>query len=107
MEELETENKEEFVWNSEFLHVADDMSSALSISYLTNTTVKELMLICEYYGLAKELRANKCNKAQIVDCIVRFETDATNMDLVHRRKNMWFYMNELRSDKFMKKFLLW
>ena len=32
----------------------------ISIDYKINYTVKELLLICEYYGIAKELKNNKC-----------------------------------------------
>jgi hypothetical protein len=77
------------------------------INYHENFTVKELLLICEYYGFAKDVKANKFNKEQIIDYLVAFETDALNADIVFRRQNMWFYINELKNDKFMKKFVLW
>jgi len=32
------------------------------INYNENYTVKELLIICEYYGFAKDLKANKYNK---------------------------------------------
>jgi hypothetical protein len=76
------------------------------INYHENFVIKELMLICEYYGFAKELKANKCNKSQIIQFLVTFESNPVNNDIVFRRQNMWFYMNELKSDKFMKRFLL-
>ncbi len=77
------------------------------INYHENFTIKELLLICEYYGFAKDVKANKFNKEQIVDYLVAFETDISNADIVFRRQNMWFYINELKNDKFMKKFILW
>jgi len=77
------------------------------INYHENYTVKELLLICEYYGFAKDVKANKFNKEQIIDYVVAFETAIENADFVFRRQNMWFYMNELKNDKFMKKFVLW
>lgn len=77
------------------------------INYHENYTVKELLLICEYYGFAKDVKANKFNKEQIIDYLVSFESDIANTDIVFRRQNMWFYMNELKNDKFMKKFVLW
>lgn len=98
--------------NTDFLLLCEEEQSsnekhALTIFYQENCTVKELMLICEYYGLAKDLRTNKCNKVHIIDFLVCFETAYQNIDLVHRRRNMWYFMDELRKDKFMKKFLLW
>lgn len=85
----------------------DDFMIPHIIHYNENFTVKELLQICEYYGFSKELKANKCNKEQIIQCLVSFESDPTNSDIVFRRQNMWFYMNELKADKFMKKFVLW
>jgi len=77
------------------------------LNYDENYTVKKLFLICEYYGFAKELKNNKYNKEQIINWLVMFESDPKNSDIVSKRQNMWFYMNELKNDKFMKKFVLW
>jgi hypothetical protein len=77
------------------------------INYNENYTIKELLLICDYYGILKELKQNKCNKQQIITSLVNFELDPLNTEIVFRRKNMWFYINELKNDKFMKKFILW
>jgi len=76
-------------------------------NYYNNYTVKELLLICEYYGFAKDLKTNKYNKEEIIDFLVSFESDINNLDIVFKRQNMWFYINELKNDKFMKKFVLW
>ena len=46
-------------------------------------------------------------KEQIIEYLVTFESDSANTDIVFRRQNMWFYINELKNDKFMKKFVLW
>ena len=72
-----------------------------------NFTVKELMLICEYYGISKDLKSNKCNKNEIIFFLVKFENDHINEDIVSKRRNMWFYINEIKNDKFMKKYVLW
>lgn len=77
------------------------------INYRENFTVKELLLICEYYGCSKYLKAKKFIKEQIIDYLVSFESDVENADIVFRRQNMWFYINELKNDQFMKKFVLW
>ncbi len=84
-----------------------EMAVPHMINYHENFTVKELLLICEYYGFAKDVKANKFNKEQIIDYLVAFETDIANADIVFRRQNMWFYINELKNDRFMKKFVLW
>jgi hypothetical protein len=77
------------------------------INYNENFTVKELLLICEYYGFAKDMKTNRFNKEQIIEYLVTFESDIANSDIVFKRQNMWFYINELKNDKFMKKFILW
>jgi hypothetical protein len=84
-----------------------EMTVPHMINYHENYTVKELLLICEYYGFAKDLKNNKFNKDQIIEYLVTFESDIANTDIVFRRQNMWFYINELKNDKFMKKFVLW
>ena len=117
----EIENKEENNFNIEELmgeignmiefenaQIYDnDLMLPQMINYNENFTVKELLLICEYYGFAKDVRINKFNKEQIIDFLVSFESDTNNSDIVFKRQNMWFYMNELKNDKFMKKFVLW
>jgi hypothetical protein len=77
------------------------------MNYTDNFTVKELLLICEYYGISKELKANKCKKDMIINILLEFESNPLNSEIVFKRQNMWFYMNELKNDKFMKKFILW
>ena len=85
----------------------DDLKIPEIINYSENYTVKELLLICEYYGIAKELKAKKCNKEIIIEFLVDFESKIANTEVVCKRKNWWFYMNELKSDKFMKKYIFW
>jgi hypothetical protein len=100
-------NIEEFMNQIDDVDIESEMVVPHMINYHENYTVKELLLICEYYGFAKDAKANKFNKEQIIDYLVGFETDIANADIVFRRQNMWFYMNELKNDKFMKKFILW
>jgi hypothetical protein len=91
--------------NDAILH--DELMLPQMINYHENYTIKQLLQICDYYGFAKDMKSNKFTKEQIVDYLVGFETDIENSDIVFKRQNMWFYMNELASDKFMKKFILW
>jgi hypothetical protein len=110
----EIDNKSEFnieeliheISNNE--HEPDcEMIIPQMINYNINYTVKELLIICEYYGFAREVKSNRLNKDQIIQYIIAFENDITNADIVFQRKNFWFYMNELKNDKFMKKYVLW
>lgn len=84
-----------------------DVQLSRNINYETNFTVKELMLIADYYGLSKELKNSKANKLDIINAIVNFECNPINYDKVITREKMWFYINELKNDKHMKKYILW
>jgi hypothetical protein len=76
--------------------------------YDLNYSVKQLLLICEYYNISKSaLKINKMKKSDIIEQLVLFENDPKNFEISRRRKQMWFYINELREDKFMKKYILW
>lgn len=69
-------------------------------------TLKELYLICDYYGFAKDLKKLKLNKLEIINYLIEFECDYINCEIVFKRQNLWFYMNELKNDKFMKKYII-
>lgn len=108
-EELESNTYEDFdmsqfISNMDF---HDDLMVPHLINYGENYTVKELLLICDYYGIAKQLKMNKCKKDEIIQILYQFESDSNNEEIVFKRKNMWFYINELKNDKFMKKYVLW
>jgi hypothetical protein len=113
VEEVEENNTESEFDINEIINELDekelnnDLAIPHMINYHENYTVKELLLICDYYGFAKDIKANKFNKEQIIDYLVAFESDIINADIVFKRQNMWFYINELKNDKFMKKFILW
>jgi hypothetical protein len=84
-----------------------NMEEVMYFEYKINYTVKELLLICEYYGIAKDLKTNKCNKEEIIVVLVSFENNPENNAIVLRRQQMWYYINNLKADKFMKKYVLW
>jgi len=90
----------------EFMCENDDLLIPQIIHYKENYTVKDLLLICEYYGVAKELKTHKCTKDEIIHFLVVYESNPNNSNLVFKRQNMWFYINELKNDKFMKKYVL-
>ena len=109
-----TEETEETIDLSDFLSEIENNefnfeSVTLSqlINYEMNYTIKQLMMICEYYDISKSLKTNKCNKSEIINVLVHFENDIQNEELVLKRQNMWFYMNQLKTDKFMKKYIIW
>lgn len=75
-------------------------------NYELNFNVKQLMLICEYYEM-KDIRANKLKKQDIIEQIILFETNPENIEVVTKRKELWYYIDELRNDKMMKRFVIW
>jgi hypothetical protein len=75
------------------------------VNYDLNFTSKQLSQICDYYGIKTNKRVGK--KCEIIQLLVTFETTQSNYEIVARRKQLWNYMSELKSDKFMKKYVLW
>ena len=86
----------------------DDEIFVAMKNYDLNYSVKQLLLICEYYNISKgTIRTNKMKKSDIIEQIILFEHDFKNYEVAEERKRMWFYMNEMRNNKFMKKYILW
>jgi len=78
-----------------------------SLDYDMNYNVKQLLVICDYYGLLKEVKINKLKKPEIISFLLDFEENIENSLLVYKRKQLWYFMSELKNDKFMKKYILW
>jgi hypothetical protein len=79
----------------------------LSNYYNKNYTVNQLLKICEYYDLLKYVKMAKYKKIEIINAIILFEMDNENREIVLKRRQMWFYVEELLNDKFMKKYVIW
>ena len=88
-------------------NLATDYQLSKEIDYDMNYTVSQLLLICEYYDLVKEWKLKKCNKQTIIQILVNFENNTDNIDIVSKRKLFWRFMEELKNDKFMKRFIIW
>jgi len=97
-----------FIDNTFIENILIDMDTMYPeiVNYKINFTVKQLMQICEYYGISKNMKLTKANKDEIINNIVLFENDPCNYEIVIKRNLMWHYIKELKSDKFMKKFIL-
>lgn len=94
----------------DLIHNIHDSANSIvteSNNYNVNFTIKQLLVICDFYGLSKMLKSNKNNKEYIVNVLVLFEKDCANQDIVSKRRNMWYFMAELKNDKFMKKYIIW
>jgi hypothetical protein len=78
------------------------------VNYNINFTIKQLLIITDYYGLNKIIKSyKKCKKEDIIHILVEFESMKENSLIVNKRKQLWHYMNELKNDNFMKKYVLW
>ena len=112
----------EFINNDEitdprdsFLNEELDMSYALSIEYNMNYKVSDLTPIMEYYELDIKIHRDPTDekskkrtkkKEELIQDIVEFEMDEANKITVDRRKCLWFYMQELKDDKFLHKYII-
>jgi len=87
-----------------------EMTDALYASmenYDKNFTVKQLQQIYDYYvfcGMKSE--RGKKKKQDLICEILLFEENGENYEIVLKRKELWFYIEELKRDKFMKNYIL-
>lgn len=101
LKEFEDEfNKEEDEFNKEAFDSVDKGAFA------PVDTVKDLLKICQYYGIDKDIKASKCKKQDIISTIVFFESLPENVKIVNKRHKMWACISELLSDPKMKKYLI-
>jgi len=75
--------------------------------YEKEYTVKDLIKICSYYGLDKDIRTSKYKKQDIIATLVYFESLHENFEIVQKRNKMWAYIRELLHDPKMKNFVIW
>lgn len=94
--------------NFDFLgseYYQQDQSIAIINNYNENYSVKDLQKICEYYGITKS--AQKLKKMDVIFFIMSFESAEENLSIVLKRKQLWHYIETLKEDKFMKRYVLW
>tara|TARA_B100001059_G_C17631378_1_gene474611 strand:+ start:299 stop:721 length:423 start_codon:yes stop_codon:yes gene_type:complete len=89
-------------FSSGFEGITLDDITALELDYDTNYNKKDLVKIAEYY----EITIRKKNKKDLISEIVIFETSVENSSIVERRKELWFYINEIKEDKYLSKYLI-
>ena len=73
------------------------------VNYSKNTK-PELMRICEYYKI--ECSKMKLKKDQIIQLINTFENNVNNEATVSYRKELWYYIDILRNDEILKKYIV-
>ncbi|MDB4349935.1 hypothetical protein OAA99_03175, partial [Omnitrophica bacterium] len=65
-------------------------------------TKKELVRICDYYNINKR----KKRKNDLIQDIIIFEQDIQNSELVDKRIELWYCIEQIKNDNYLKKFLI-
>ena len=76
-----------------------DSAYAQILDYKTNYLKKDLIKIAEYY----EISIRKKTKDKLIEDILSFENNPENCVMVERRQTLWFYLNELMEDNYLRK----
>tara|TARA_B100000674_G_scaffold354764_1_gene297700 strand:+ start:60 stop:449 length:390 start_codon:yes stop_codon:yes gene_type:complete len=79
-----------------------DLYFAEVLDYKDNYTKKQLEFIAGYY----DIKTRKKRKEELAEEIVIFEKAEENIELVQRRKMMWFYIDEISNDSYLSKYLI-
>lgn len=103
-------NSHEKVVNKSPEYENDEFSNeytVLSLHYKENCLKRDLEMISEYYEISlKDHKRKKKRKEELINDIVLFELNYENSYIVERRKELWMYMEEIKSDSYLNKFLL-
>tara|TARA_X000000950_G_scaffold27400_1_gene29472 strand:- start:6228 stop:6605 length:378 start_codon:yes stop_codon:yes gene_type:complete len=79
-----------------------DSAYAQILDYKTNYLKKDLIKIAEYY----EISVRKKTKDKLIEDILSFENNPENCVMVERRQTLWFYLNELMEDNYLRKYII-
>jgi hypothetical protein len=104
--ENEDENEDNKINNLRYFFNKDVYNND-ELYYDQEYTVKELLKICKYYGIDKDIKASKCKKNDIINTIIFFEVLPENSEIVKRRHRMWAYITELINDQKLKQYIIW
>jgi len=72
----------------------------LEVKY-NNCSLNDIKKICEYYNLNTNL-----DKEELIIRLIMFEQNPDNIDIVCKRNKLWNYMNEIKKDKYLSKYLI-
>jgi len=100
LEEKEKETKENINENGD----GDNFSAIFFLmeEEYNKFTKKELERICDYYEISKR----KKRKADLIQDIIIFEQDQINSEIVEKRIELWYCIEQIKNDKYLKKFLI-
>jgi hypothetical protein len=100
-EDLENEQDPNVNFNIEMSYEQDIIFAKMN-NYEINFTVRQLQNICDYYKIS----CKKMKKPELIAAIVEFENNPEHGVSVMKRQKMWYYMEKMREDTFMKKFIV-
>ena len=81
---------------------AVDSSIAMEIDYNINYTLPMLQHICGFYNLSY----SRVKKKDLIRMLVDYEQNPGNIPMVQERKRLWYYMQELRDNKYLSKYII-
>jgi hypothetical protein len=79
-----------------------DHSLANQIHYSLNYTLPMLQHICGFY----EIPYKRIKKKDLIISLVTFESNPEHIEIVEDRKRLWFYMEELKANKYLSKYII-
>jgi hypothetical protein len=82
--------------------LSTDHSLANEIHYSLNYTLPMLQHISGFY----ELPYKRIKKKELITWLVNFESNPEHTGIVEERKRMWFYMEELKTNKYLSKYII-
>ena len=91
------EYRENIVINNDILNITfteDELKEIYEYK-----SVKQLKMIADYYGIKSRV------KQDLIDNIILFELNDENDEIVLNRLKFWYYLNELKSNKFFSKYI--
>ena len=108
-EDLTNYNLSEMEYNINIYYSTKKMYDMYGINeeFYKRYTVKQLLRICDYYDIEKNIKMAKYKKPEIISSIVYFESLPENAELVNKRHKVWSYITELIHDSKMKKYVIW
>jgi hypothetical protein len=105
-EELEIDENDDFILNYDFILNQEESQYNKELFY-KNYTIKDLLKICNYYDIEKEIKSSKYKKQDIIYSIIYFESLKENYEIYKKRERMWYIMEQLKSDDKMRKYVYW
>ena len=79
-----------------------DSSIAQNIDYTLNYTLPMIQHICGFYNIEYK----RVKKQLLISTLLEIQIDNTNIEIVQERKSLWYYMQELKSNKYLSKYII-